>query len=209
MNSKEIMDILSKHWSDAAAFTDITYITENWQQKIEEEGEKVPEEELWDGELAAFVFRVGNYHVRVAHRIYRICKSAVMYDPQNEKPVNKAEMELIKKDAGVYVGQNRQFRLAQEIAAKSCGTSENDFIIICRLTHAVNYSWCESVKCICTAKKSKCIPDEDADLFVWKMYVGDSFSVDTVYKMEPTGRITELVLHPFDPDIGEAEFRER
>ena len=84
--SKEDRETMQKHWSRSVVFTD-ALDTDTDEQKL-------PEEELLQGELWAVTFRVGCYIVRGARRIYRV------YDSGSEVPVDNEEMELVKNFIG-------------------------------------------------------------------------------------------------------------
>lgn len=203
---------ICKHWSSTAVFTG------KWMPPTKGicdpglcRGKRVKEEKLLQGELAAYTCRVGCYMVRSAIRVYKI--SELGYCPEEELPASAEEMEMIRKDIGDgkqgvlgYYSWNNKFRIANEISAKYEKDSRADFTYICRAAHARNYSWSETISCICAAKQHLLVPDKRAFLFVCNTYLGDSFSADTWYKLNPEGKIKRMRLHPYDENMENARF---
>lgn len=214
--AEDCNEILRKHWAPAAVITD------SWNPK---EGKKVPESELLPGELSARTYQVGCYTVRSATRVYKINEPS--YCPEREIPADQAELDLIKRDAfvpkythdtlteGVAVASTTtglpswqdKLRITHEISAQYTTSSNGDFTYICRAAQSRNYTWSESIKDICAAKEMQTTSDKDASLFVCSSYVGDSFSSDTWYKLDPDGIITTLRLHPYDSEREKARFQ--
>lgn len=84
----------------------------------------------------------------------------------------------------------------------------NVFAYVCHaiiLSGSVN--WCEYIGDIYTVKENGSIPDEYASLLVYSHYEGSSFGVDTWYRLDPTGKVTELRLHPFNSNAGDESFK--
>lgn len=196
----EIERILRKHWKNTVTFTDICH---SGTQKHE-----LSEGELLPGEMAAVIFNVGCYTVRSAERVYRVCEPG--YSPDLELPASQEEMEPLRKNSDLYneykIDRNQlsgsvcigdfvienKLRVTHEISARHISNPNPEFTYICRAAHARNYSWCEGIGTICTAKEHDLIPDEYASLIVHKEWSGSSYSSDTWYKLEPTGKITTL-----------------
>ena len=195
---------INKYWSRHAVFTG------SWDSRLYR-GEKVKEEELLQGELSAYVYQVGCYIVRNALRVYKIYEHG--YCPEKEQPASIEEVALVRKDIvdeerafmGFYLWSD-ELRITNEISAKHMMDSGGDFKYICRATQARNYRWSETISCICTAKKNLFMSNQQASLFVCNTYVGDSFSVETWYKLSADGKIKSMCLHPFDKDIENAKF---
>ena len=202
---------LRTHWKPLAVFTGF------WHP---DHGKQVSESELLPGELSAVTFKVGRYTVRSAQRVYQIHEPG--YIPEMEIPASSEDVELVRKDivpvnvdprlnftmstgVGLQPWRNR-LRVTHEISARHQDNPSGAFTMICRATEARNYTWTEHIGTICAAKEHIAVPDKRASLFVCSTYVGDSFSVDTWYKLDPAGKITTLSLHPYDSDIDKARF---
>lgn len=204
----EDRDVIQKHWKDTAVFTGALHI-EPWEWG--EIGTKVPEGELLPGELFATTFSVGCYTVRSAQRVYRIYEPG--YSPEMDTPISQEETELIKKDirpieitGTLFPAWCDGLRVTHEISAKHNDAPEGKFAYICRAAEASNGRWKEYISAIYSAKESEFIPHEYASLLVCLAFGGDSHGVDTWYKLDPTGKITTLRLHPFDSNQNEARF---
>lgn len=207
--NKKDRETIQKHWSHSVVFTDAWCIDTGEQ--------KLTEEELQPGELWAFTFRVGCYIVRGARRLYKIYDPG--YSPEMEKPADTEEVELWKKDMGnryrnerlsfligngnAVVGSphgrtelsyelREKMRDTLEISARHISSPSSGYTSICRAANARNFSWSEKIESIYTVKEHDQIPDEYASLLVCMRYLGSSFSSDTWYKLEPTGKITTL-----------------
>ena len=196
---------IRKHWKSSALFTG---------SLCPGQGQKVAEADLLPGELSAEIFRVGCYTVRSAQRIYQVCEPG--YSPEQEIPASPEDMELVRKEdprlkftvstgIGFQSWRNR-LRVTHEISARHQDNPSGAFTMICRAAESRNSTWSEHIGPICAAKEHIAVPDKRASLFVCSTYVGDSFSVDTWYKLDPAGEITTLSLHPYDSDIDKARF---
>lgn len=187
---------LRKHWSSSAVMTD-DYTSKTKEQAVEKE-------DLLPGELSAVTFKIGNYTVRSAQRVYKILDAG--YDPENEPPADEADLVRVKAEIDRIVPSFQdEFRFVHEISARYENGVNDQFTFICRAAEARNCYWSESIEAICTVKENT--PDNDASLLVLNTYMGDSFSVDTWYKFDPEGKITTLKLHPYDENIDEARFK--
>lgn len=206
--NKKDRETIQKHWSHSVVFTNA------WCVDTDEQ--KITEEELQPGELWAVTFKVGCYIVRGARRIYKIYDPG--YSPEMEKPADKEEVEHVKKDIGdgyknqrfgfligsgsAVVGSygravlsnelREKLRDTLEISARHISNSGSEYTYICRAADARNFNWSEKIESIYTVKEHDQIPDEYASLLVCMRYLGSSFSSDTWYKLEPTGKITTL-----------------
>ena len=207
--NKEDKETIQKHWYQSVVFTDA------WC--VDTDGQKLTEEELQQGELWAVTFRVGCYIVRGARRIYKIYDPG--YSPEMEKPADKEEVELVKKDIGnryrnkpfrfsadngnvvaglQYVRTELSYELREklrdtfEISARHILSPSSGYTYICRAASARSFYWSEKIESIYAVKEHGQIPDEYASLLVCMRYLGSSFSSDTWYKLEPTGKITTL-----------------
>lgn len=194
------IDVITKHWNRSAVLTDA------WRRGTNEQ--EVTEAELLPGELSAVTFQVGCYTVRSASRVYRVHKPG--YSPELEAPASREEVAFFKNVSPVHVGapafNGRLLRITNEISARHNANPNNAFTDVCRAAKSTSYKWSEQIGAICSAKEHDLIPDEYASLFVCNTYMGDSFSSSTWYKLDPTGKITKLELHPFDSDIHNARF---
>ena len=202
---------LRTHWKPLAVFTGF------WHP---DHGKQVSEDELLPGELSAVTFKVGRYTVRSAQRVYQIHEPG--YIPEMETPASSEDVELVRKGiAPVNPGLQLNFttttgigfqpwrdrlRVTHEISARHQDSPSGAFTMICRAAEARNYAWTEHIGMITAAKEHIAVPDKQASLFVCSTYVGDSFSADTWYKLDPAEKITTLTLHPYDSDIGKARF---
>jgi len=101
-----------------------------------------------------------------------------------------------------------KLHITHEISARRKDSPDNPFTVICRAAQSRDggRSWSEQIAAVFTAKKHTAMPGEDARLFVCNLHVGDSYSVDTWYKLDPAGKIQTLTLHPFDSEVDKARF---
>lgn len=195
-------DVIRKHWNSTAVFTDA------WRPGINEE--KLTETELLQGELSAVIFHVGCYTVRSAQRVYSIQKASNSQDL--EMLADQIEVEFVKNISPAYVGapslNGRLLRVINEISAKHHASPNNVFAYVCRaILLSGSMNWCEYIGDIYTVKGNDSIPDEYASLLVSCHYEGSSFGVDTWYRLDPTGKVTKLELHPFNSNIGDESFK--
>lgn len=202
---------LRTHWKPLAVFTGF------WHP---DHCKQVSESELLPGELSAVTFKVGRYTVRSAQRVYQIHEPG--YFPEMETPASPEDVELVRKDiAPVNVDPRLDFtmstgigfqswrnrlRVTHEISARYQDNPSGSFTMICRAAESRNLRWSEHIGPICAAKEHIMVPDKQASLFVCSTYVGDFFSADTWYKLDPAGEITTLSLHPYDSESDKARF---
>lgn len=202
---------IRSHWKLSAVFTGTLR---------PDYGKKVDESDLLPGELNAEIFFVGCYTVRSAQRIYQVCEPG--YSPEQEIPAAPEDVELVRKDiAPVNVDPRLDFtmstgigfqswrnrlRVTHEISARYQDNPSGSFTMICRAAESRNLRWSEHIGPICAAKEHIMVPDKQASLFVCSTYVGDFFSADTWYKLDPAGEITTLSLHPYDSESDKARF---
>lgn len=202
---------IRKHWKLSAVFTGSLHPGH---------GKKLIETELLPEELSAEVFRVGCYTVRSARRVYQVCEPG--YSPEEERPASPEDVALVRKDMPPEIADPRlnftrihsvcfpswrdRLRVTREISARHQNNTDGSFTVICRTAESRNYAWSETIGVICTAKEHIAVPNEHASLFVCNTYMGDSFTADTWYKLDPSGKITTLRLHPYDSDIDKARF---
>ena len=99
-----------------------------------------------------------------------------------------------------------ELRVTHEISARHNDAPEGKFTYICRAAEASSGRWKEHISAIYSVKESKFIPDKYASLLVCLAFAGDSHGADTWYKLDPTGKITTLRLHPYDFDADKARF---
>lgn len=202
---------IRKHWKLSAAFTGSLHPGR---------GKKLTETELLPGELSAELFQVGCYTVRSAKRVYQVCEPG--YSPEEERPASPEDVALVRKDMPPEIADPRlsfimahsvcfqswrdRLRVTHEISAKHQSSLDGSFTVICRAAESRSYTWSETIGMICVAKEHIAIPNGHASLFVCNTYMGDSFTADTWYKLDPTGKITTLSLHPYNSDIDKARF---
>ncbi len=165
-----------------------------------EDMRELEENELWEGELSAFIFTVGCYSVRQAWRVY---KGSDGIDGTKREPAGKDVAAAYKERD--YEAR-RKYRDTCEISVKYKGGSSapsDEWVHICFAD--VSIHWAEKIDFICTVKSGASSPDDQAALFVLKEYMGDSFSVEHWYRFTPDGTVKEYQLHPYDED----SFKER
>lgn len=193
-------DVMRRYWNSAVIFTDV------WRSDTEKQ--ELMEPELLQGEISAIRFKVGCYTVRSAQRVYCVHKSDDSLEP--EIPGSQAEVEYIKNLSPAFAGipplNGTLLRITNEISAKHNATPNNKFTFVCRTIPQGGVNWCECIGGIFTVKENGSIPDEYASLLVYSHFEGSSFGVDTWYKLDPTGKITSLKLHPHIPDEGNESF---
>lgn len=193
-------DVMKKYWNSAAVFTDVL--------RSDTEKQELVETELLQGEMSAISFRVGCYTVRSAQRVYSVHKSDDSIEL--EIPGSQTEVEYIKNLSPAFAGipplNGTLLRITNEISAKHNVAPNNVFTFVCRTIPQGGVNGCECIGGISTVKENGSIPDEYASLLVYSHFEGGSFGVDTWYKLDPTGKITSLKLHPHIPDEGNESF---
>lgn len=196
-------DTIRKHWKNKAVFTDA------WRP--DEAEQEIPENELQAGEMSAVIFKVGCYHVRSAWRVYK--KQDDLKIPADKEEVELAKGKLkgtVKMTIDVlrYMELPEKMCVVHEISAKHMDNPNNTYTNVCSIAQSRSVRWCEYVGDIYTVKENESIPDEYASLLVYTHFSGDSFGADTWYKLDPTGKITKLDLHPFNSNLDEESFVE-
>lgn len=216
----EAKETIRKHWERSAVFTGHLRLSR---------GYSLAENELRPGEVSATIFKVGHYTVRSAQRVYKNLQTCI--GTEKEIPAGQEEVELVRKflarqwqDVDWRFQLMKRFglvklpsvwgmepwagglKLVQEISARHCNKPDGPFTMICRAAQARNFTWAEQIRDIYTAKESRLASEKSASLFVCHTYQGDSFRADTWYKFDPSGAITTLLLHPYDPNVDAAKF---
>lgn len=183
------MTTLREHLGESIVFTGMGDEVQNARE--------LEENELFDGELSAFVFTVGCYTVRQAWRLYKDDDRVNYFE---RIPAGRDEIAAYRTEEFIV---NGKYREVCEISARYNGGGEGDsdyWQHICLATTARNWQWSERVDFICTVKQDVSSPDNEAALFVLKTYVGSSFSVEHWYKCIPDGTVMEYELHPFNEE---------
>lgn len=173
----------------------------------------IQEEELLLGEISAFTFQVGCYTVRSAYRVYMNYEQDGHYF---ERPAGKEDVEMVRKDLewssrlkGWFYKDRRSSlpsglritRLTYEISAIHNSSYKRVFTYICSIDAEWHISYSEYVKDICTIKENKTVSDECDSLLIYIVYTGSSFGVDTWYRLDPDGKITRFIDHPFSQNV--------
>ncbi len=201
-----------------------TVVTDAWNPGTGEN--KIPDEELLPGEIAAVTFQVGSYTVRSALRVYTIHDSD-WYLSEPDAPAEREDVERVRKDlswdkAGgkdIRAGDsifaawgNREvcaettsawrerLRLTHEVSARHASSPDGAFTYICRAADPMNGRWFEYIGDIYAVKETEDIPDECASLLVYFVFTSDFYGVDTWYRFEPDGGITKYVSDLLDLD---------
>lgn len=200
--STSAKETIRKHWHQTAVFTDSPLMRRK---------KEVPKSKLLPGELSAVTFHVGCYKVRSAVRVYNVDEPG--YSPHTETPASREDVEMIRKETedGERLGIGFQswrdrLRITNEISAKHSSDHNGEYTYLCRAAEARNYSWCERITAICSAKKNALTPDSKADLFVCNAYMGDSHGAESWYKLNPSGKIECLYLHDYNQEQDKERF---
>lgn len=198
-------------------------VTDSWNPNGD--AQKLTENNLLSGELSAVIFQVGCYTVRSALRVYKLIYNADC-DTELDIPADKEDVEFVKKGScdkkfhetfgsGIYFwaadamqlpSWKNELRICHEISAKHTADLQNEYICVCRIAQSVDSEWCEYIGDIYTVKENVSISDADASLLVYSHYESSSLGADTWFKLEPSGKVTKLQLHPFDSKQNEKLF---
>ncbi|MCM1561272.1 MAG: hypothetical protein NC123_17280 [Butyrivibrio sp.] len=176
---------------------------------------KVPDEELLPGEIAAVTFRVGSYIVRSALRVYQV-HGPDWYLSEPDAPAEREDAETVRKDllwkqgkekdirAGggifaawgdrdIYEGYTlawrERLRITHEISAKHDSSPDGTFTYICRAADPMNGRWFEYIGDIYAVKEKEDIPDGCASLLVYSVFTSDFNGIDIWYRFEPDGKV--------------------
>ena len=192
-NESEGIKTIHRHLGESVLITGL------WEEAKEEI--KVEEENLLEGELSAFTFKIGNYFIRSSMRLYQDTDENAYY---KRIPATQEQIAAYGKPRGYVMLADREgVREVHEILAKyqSVGDSTTEeWNFVCLATEARMCQWSESVDFISTVKRDISESDEREALFVQKTYCGDSFSVLYWYKMTSDGTVTEYWEHQLNPD---------
>lgn len=199
-NENTGMETLRKHLGNDIVFTGV------WADAKDQYD--LEDSELLEGELSACVFQVGCYAIRSSHHLYQDTEE-VHY---SKKIPATQEVITSYKESGEDVAAlllMDEVREVHEISAKlhTAGAvpSIEGWKDICLA--AASMRWSECVSFIGTVKSNASISDEQAELFVLKTYIGDSFGVDHWYKLGLDGTVWEYQEHPYDPDSFEVSWQ--
>lgn len=215
---EEKLNLFRRHCSSEAVFIDA------WCSATDES--KVPEEDLFPGEIEAVTFQIGCYTVRSALRVYKVHDSdwylSEVVEPADKEDVEKVRNDLIldKGDGKVtgingsiftswgnlhtYIGAipawRDKLRITHEISAKHNSDCGNTFTYICRAADPINGKWFEYIGDIYAVKERDTVPDENASLLVYFVFTSDFYGVDTWYRFDSEGKITTFVSKLIDLD---------
>lgn len=216
---EEKMNLFRRLCSSEAVFIDA------WCPGIDES--KVPEEELLPGEIEAVTFQVGCYTVRSALRIYTISDSE-WYLAEVGEPADKEDVRLVRKNlllgeggrkdteakgnifaswgniytyTGYIPSWRDNLRFTHEISARHHSTQDKSYTYICRAADPINGKWFEYIGDIYAVKERDTVPDESASLLIYFVFTSDFYGVDTWYKLDPDGKITRFIDHPFSQNV--------
>jgi len=192
-NESEGIKTIHRHLGESVLITGL------WEEAKEEI--EVEEENLLEGELSAFTFKIGNYSIRSSMRLYQDTKENAYY---KRIPATQEQIAAYGKPGDYVMLSNREgVREVHEILAKYEGEGTavaEEWNFVCLATEARMCQWSESVAFISTVKANASEADEREVLFVQKTYCGDSFSVLYWYKMTSDGTVTEYWEHQLNPD---------
>lgn len=195
-----------------------------WSLSTEEH--QVSDEELLPGEIKAVTFQVGCYTVRSALRVYTI-QDPDWYLAEVGKPVDKEDVEMVRKDLALGKGDEKvvkekrsifaswgsssvfadhiplwrdKLRITHEISAKYNFNHDMPFTYICRASDPVNGKWFEYIGDIYAVKERDTVPDENASLLIYFVFTSDFYGVDTWYQFDPDGNVRSFSHGPFNTD---------
>lgn len=198
----EALSILREHYSDWVVLVDAfgrqTQVT------------VVNEQDLREGEISAFCFKLGCYDVVQSIRLYEDDEINCYWKkiPASREVIAKFS-ELIESGASEFRHSVRgeidgvYYRLVTEIYAKHRNDTV-EYNLICSTTSASSGIWFESVNFIGTAKSAPSKSDDNAELFAGTRFIGDSHSKDIWYKLTPDGAVKTYVYDVYGmgfPDI--------
>ncbi len=207
-----------------------TVVTDAWNPGTGEN--KVPDEELLPGEIAAVTFQVGSYTVRSALRVYPI-HDPDWYLSEPAAPAEREDVERVRKDLPRSKGEEKdiragdsifaawgnrevyaettsawreRLRLTHEVSARHASSPDGAFTYICRAADPMNGRWFEYIGDIYAVKENEDIPDECASLLIYSAFTSDFYGVDTWYRFEPDGEIIKYVSDLPDLDGSKKDF---
>lgn len=179
-----------------------------------EDMRELDESELLDGEISAFVCKVGSYLVRMAECLYQ--DSPDGYGYLERKPAGKEAIATYKEkhppvnnDGYVFACWpnvcNSSCRNAQKVSAQYIGTGSvpsEEWQCVCFADHARSYSWSDNIRFICAVKGGKLSPAGREELYVLKSWMGDSSSWDYWYRFTSDGTIEKYRIYPLMNPFG-------
>lgn len=174
------------------------------------EERELEDNELLEGELSAFTFKIGCYVIRSARRLYQDLDG--IHYAERVPATKEMVAEYQKNHTGIkaLICENEYLREVHEISAKHVKNQDeisvDEWKHVCFATDSL--SWGESIEFIATVKNDSSIGDEQAELFVLKTYAGSSYGIDYWYKLTPDGKVTEYREHPFDSDSFKVSWKE-
>lgn len=211
MNKEEIRfageNEIRNRWNKDAVFMNVLYFNKGEQifpedeQIFSDNKQIVPEDELLTGEISAVIRKIGCYSVRMSWRAYVYKDNQII--PADKKNI-KIVREILNRDC-LCLNLPKGLSVKYEISAKHINSPVKDYLYIYDIP--IN-PLCMPFTGICLVKENKSIPDEYTSLLVYDRYINSSFSVDTWYKLAPTGKREYLSLHDLDPDIDKCTFVE-
>jgi len=139
--------------------------------------EWLPENELYEGEIAAYIFKIGCYEVRYSYSFFNIYHSECG-DMVNDAPADLTQMDKnfiielrnsiinssllsLKHNLKSLYPDNIQFM--EEISAR---TSDEPFISVCKFDSPYNYFTYSISGQIINAKQDLSCSDHESDLYV-------------------------------------------
>lgn len=216
---EEKLNSFRRHCCDSAVV-----FADAWSPGTEEH--QVSDEELLPGEIKAVIFQIGCYMVRSALRVYTI-QDPDWYLAEVGKPVDKEDIEMVRKDLALGKGDEKvarekrsifaswgassvfadhiplwrdKLRITHEISAKYNFNHDMPFTYICRASDPVNGRWFEYIGDIYAVKERDTVPDEKASLLIYFVFTSDFYGVDTWYQFDPDGNVRSFSHGPFNTD---------
>lgn len=182
-NEREGIETLHRHLGDTILITGL------WEKAEETE---VEENKLLEGELSAFIFKIGNYLIRSSMCLYQDTDENAYH---KRIPATQDRIAAYGKSGDYVMLSDREgVREVHEISAIYKGgdsASKKEWNFICLATEGQMGRWRESIDFICTVKKDSSVPEEQEVLFVQKTYLGDAYCSKDWYKLTSDGRVTE------------------
>lgn len=176
-------------------------LTGTWDEA--EDMHELEESELLDGEMSAFVYKVGSYLVRQADCLYQ---DGDGIDYRERKPAGKDAIVAYMDASHLYICEPPlSYRSAKKISAKyigDCGVPSEEWKCVCYEDHATSYYWSEQINFICAVKSGNLSSGSREELYVLKHWTGSSNSYDYWYRFNPDGTVEECRIYPLNNPFG-------
>lgn len=189
---KECLSVLNEYWSEDSVITDFVAVNLDHSDSIEGPAPY----------LSLKKITVGSFKIRVTTKLYNISR-------KNNNHACMATQEEFnewkKRNDELFFIDNGDLRVFMDISVKMKNGSDNYKRKYSEQLYSNDGMWSETVREVLSAKKRKQDSEEESYLFIHSIYTGNSYSVDSWYKISPNGDAEILRLSPFDAGIQKFE----